>query len=65
MPRYIVPPNTGRVRLMMGLAGTYVVWNGKNGKHEFRICCRTRKKAEEVVRIINEKKHEGFVDVYE
>ncbi len=64
MPKYTIPENVGKVRVAMGTGGAYAVWNGKQGKHEFRILCRTRKRAEEVVKIINEKKHNGEVDVW-
>ena len=64
MPKYTIPPNTGKVRVAMGVGGAYAVWNGKQGKNEFRILCRTRKRAEEVAKIINEKKHNGEIDVY-
>jgi hypothetical protein len=63
MARYDIPPNTGKVRVAMGVAGTYAVWNGKQGQHEFRILVRTRKQAEEIVRIINGKQHDGFIEV--
>jgi hypothetical protein len=45
------------------VGGTYAVWNGKQGKDEFRILVRTRKQAEELAKIINEKKHDGYVEV--
>ena len=64
MPKYKVPPNTGRVRVAMGVGGSYAVWNGKQGKDEFRILCRTRKQAQEIAKIINEKRHSGEVDVW-
>ena len=64
MPKYEIPPNVGKVRVAMGVGGAYAVWNGKQGKNEFRILCRTRKRAEEVAKIINEKKHNGEVDVW-
>lgn len=63
MARYQIPHNTGKVKVAMGVAGTYAVWNGKQGKHEFRILVRTRKQAEEVAKIINEKKHNGYIEV--
>jgi hypothetical protein len=65
MAKYSVPPNTGRVRVAMGLGGRYAVWNGKTGKHEFRILVRTKKQAEELARQINEKRHSGEVEVWE
>ncbi|HEX3356431.1 MAG TPA: hypothetical protein VHS31_05555 [Tepidisphaeraceae bacterium] len=64
MPKYEIPPNVGKVRVAMGVGGSYAVWNGKQGKDEFRILCRTRKRAEEVAKMINEKKHNGEVDVW-
>ncbi len=64
MARYEIPPNTGKVRVAMGMAGTYAVWNGKQGgKNEFKIHVRTRAKAEEICRIINSKEHDGFIEV--
>jgi hypothetical protein len=63
MPKVSVPPNTGKVRVAMGLGGKFTVWNGKQGKHEFVIVCRNRKQAEEVVRKINSREHNGEVVV--
>lgn len=65
MPRYSVPSNTGKVRVAMGVAGTFVVWNGKQGKGEFRIHVKKRETAEQLAKLINSKQHEGSVDVYE
>ena len=64
MPKIKIPENTGKVRVAMGVGGSYAVWNGKQGKHEFRILVRTRKQAEDIAKIINEKKHNGEVDVW-
>lgn len=64
MARYEIPPNTGKVRVAMGVAGTYAVWNGKQGgKNEFKILVRTRAKAEEIAKIINSRQHDGFIEV--
>ena len=63
MARYTIPSNIGRVRLVMGLGGTYTVWNGKHGKHEFTIVCRTKKQAQEVCERINKKQHSGAIEV--
>jgi hypothetical protein len=63
MPRYEIPPNTGKVRVAMGLGGTYSVWNGKHGKGEFVIACRTRKMATEIAEKINKKQHNGEIVV--
>ena len=65
MAKYKVPQNCGRVRVAMGVGGTYAVWNGKQGKNEFRILVRTRKQAEELARIINAKQHDGEVEVWD
>lgn len=58
-----VPPNTGKVRVAMALGGKYVVWNGKQGKHEFSITCRNRKQAEALAKMINSKQHNGEIAV--
>ena len=64
MARYSVPPNTGKVRVAVAIGGTWAVWNGKQGKNEFRILVRDRKQAEEVAKIINEKRHNGEIEVW-
>ena len=61
--KYSIPPNTGKVRVAMGLGGKFTVWNGKQGQHEFAITCRNRKQAEELVKLINSRKHGGEVVV--
>lgn len=58
-----IPKNLGKVRVAMGLGGKFTVWNGKQGQHEFAIVCRNRKHAEELVRMINNKEHDGEIDV--
>jgi hypothetical protein len=63
MAKVSVPPNTGKVRVAMGLGGKFTVWNGKQGKNEFVIVCRNRKQAEEVARKINSREHNGEVVV--
>jgi hypothetical protein len=65
MAKYTVPQNVGKVRVAVALGGKYAVWNGKSGKHEFRILVRTKKQAEEVAKIINAKEHAGEVEVWE
>ena len=47
----------------MGVAGTYAVWNGKQGKNEFKILVRTRAQAEAVAAEINGKQHGGTIEV--
>jgi hypothetical protein len=63
MALYQIPPNIGKVRVAMFLGGKFAVWNGKHGKHEFRILCRDRKHAEMVAAQINRKQHEGSIEV--
>jgi hypothetical protein len=58
-----IPQNAGKVRVAMRLGGKFTVWNGKQGQHEFVIFCRNRKHAEELVKKINSKDHDGSVDV--
>jgi hypothetical protein len=65
MARYTVPPNTGKVRVAMGQAGTFAVWNGKQGKDEFRILVRMQKTAEAIKQVINSRQHFGVIDVVE
>ena len=65
MAKYTVPPNVGKVRVAVAMGGKYAVWNGKQGKHEFRILVRTKKQAQEVAKMINEKSHSGAVEVWE
>ena len=65
MAKYTIPPNIGKVRVAVGLGGKYAVWNGKNGEDEFRIFVRTKKQAEDVAKMINEKRHSGEVDVWQ
>jgi hypothetical protein len=63
MALYKIPPNIGKVRVAMFLGGKFAVWNGKHGKHEFRILCRDRKQAQEVATQINRKEHDGSIEV--
>lgn len=60
--RYEIPKNLGKVRVAMALGNKFVVWNGKQGRGEFRIVCRDRKHANQVAGQINRKEHEGFVE---
>ena len=63
MALYTIHQNIGKVRVAMMLGGKWVVWNGKQGKGEFKIVCRDRKQASEVAEIINKKKHDGTIEV--
>ena len=64
MAKITIPPNTGKVRVAMGLGGKFMVWNGKQGKMEFSIACRDRKQAEEIAAKINNKDHDGEIEVH-
>jgi hypothetical protein len=64
MARYTIPKNVGKVRVAMAGGGAFAVWNGKQGKDEFRILVRTRKKADEIAGKINRKEHQGEIDVF-
>jgi hypothetical protein len=61
--KYSIPPNTGKVRVVMALGGRYAVWNGKDKRLKFEILCRTRKQAEEIAMKINRKDHNGEIEV--
>jgi hypothetical protein len=61
--KYTIPPNLGKVRVMMALGGKYAVWNGKDRREKFEILCRTRQLAEEVAKKINTKDHNGEIEV--
>ncbi|MDB5327926.1 MAG: hypothetical protein JWM57_3495 [Phycisphaerales bacterium] len=63
MARYSIPPNTGKVRVATYHGGVFAAWNGKQGKNEFKILCRSKKQAEEICAIVNGKKHDGFIEV--
>lgn len=63
MPSFEVPKNIGRVRMVMALGNRYAVWNGKDRKEKFLVECRTKKAAQEIVRRINEKDHDGKITV--
>jgi hypothetical protein len=61
--KYTIPPNIGKVRVMMAAGGKYAVWNGKDRKQKFEILCRTRQMAEDVAKRINTKDHNGEIEV--
>ena len=63
MAHYKIPQNVGKVRVAMGFGGKYMVWNGKQGQHEFAITCRNRKQAQELVTLINGKGRPAEIEV--
>jgi hypothetical protein len=63
MAKYVIHKNIGRVRVAVTLGNRYTVWNGKQGRGEFVIPCHNRKQAEEIAAIINNKQHNGEIEV--
>jgi hypothetical protein len=63
MATFLIPKNLRKVRVAKGLGHKWMVWNGKQGKGEFAIPCRTRQQAEEVCEMINKKQHNGEIEV--
>lgn len=64
MARYRIPPNCGKVRVVIAQGGKYAVWNGKDDRrHELLILCRDKKQAQEIARKINEKDHDGEIEI--
>ena len=45
------------------LGNKYVVWNGKQGKHEFKIAFKNRKEATTAAAKINQMKGGGVLEV--
>lgn len=45
------------------LGNKYVVWNGKQGKHEFKIAFKNRKEATAAAAKINQMKNGGVLEV--
>ena len=63
MPRYEIPPKVGKVRVAVTLGNKYVVWNGKQGRAEFRILCKNRRQAGEIAAKVNQMKQGGTIEV--
>ena len=63
MAKVKIPPNAGKVKVAMTLGGKWTVWNGKQGKNEFKILVRTRAQAEQIAALINSKEHGGSIGV--
>lgn len=61
MPRYQLPKDTGRFRVVTSKAGKPLVINDKTGKHQIAICCRTTAQAEKLCKKLNEGDHNGEV----
>ncbi len=61
--KYFIPKNIGKVRVVMTLGNKYCVWNGKNGKGEFSIPCRTKQQAIDVAKLINSPARPSEIEV--
>ena len=57
-----IPQNAGKVRVAVTMGNTWVVWNGKQGRYEFKIPCKDRKQAETIAKMINTGQHKGEID---
>ncbi len=61
MAKYEIPQNVGKVRVAITLGNKITVWNGKQGKDEFTIICKSRKQAGEICEMINVKRQRGGI----
>lgn len=59
MARIKIPKNLGEVRIIIARAGNYAVCNDKTGKNQLIIACRDKAQAEEILRRLKEKDHDG------
>lgn len=60
MARIQVPENAGsEFHILKARAGNYAVSNNKTGKSKLLIPCKDREQAEEVLRKLKEKDHDG------
>lgn len=64
MAKIKVPQNVGKVRVAMGLGGKFTVWNGKQGKHEFKLFARDRKHAEALATAVNKMRDGGELNIH-
>jgi len=63
MATFSIPPNAGKFIVVVARGGHFAVWNRKHGKMEVSIPVRTKKKADEVCKILNSKQHNGTITV--
>ncbi len=59
MPRIRIPENLGECEIIVAKAGNYAVWNRKTGKNQFMVACKSREQAEEVLKRLQNKDHQG------
>jgi hypothetical protein len=62
MARIRIPKNAGaEFEIIVAMAGNYAVWNHKTGKNKLLIPCRDKEQAEEILRVLKEKDHNGEI----
>jgi len=59
MPRIRIPKDIGECEIIIARAGNYAIWNRKSGKSKFMLPCKSLTHAEELLRKIQEKDHDG------
>lgn len=62
MSRIRIPKNAGsEFQILVARAGNYAVTNNKTGKNKLFVPCRDREQAEEILRKLKEKDHQGEI----
>ena len=61
MARIQIPDNAGEFSVFIARAGNYAVRNDKTGKSQLIIPCRNEEHAEEILRRLKEKDHDGEI----
>jgi hypothetical protein len=62
MSRIRIPENAGAdFEILIARAGNYAVSNNKTGKNKVFIPCRDREQAEDLLRKLKEKDHDGEI----
>jgi hypothetical protein len=59
MARIQIPENSGEFSIFIASAGNYAVRNDRTGKNQLIIACRDKEQAEEILRRLKEKDHDG------
>jgi hypothetical protein len=61
MPKYMIPKNAGRFRVITARAGNWLVLNDRTGNSAIKIPCRTREQADEICEKLNSGNHQGEI----
>ena len=61
MARIHVPENAGEFSIFFARGGNYAVKNDKTGKNQLIIPCRDKVHAEQILRRLKEKDHDGEI----